>query len=807
MSAGKAEILRQRYKRALEKAARERFAIPLLLILTVATVYSPVVGFEFLNFDDPLHIQDNPLVKDFSWVNLVDFWSRPFKGLYVPLTYTVWGLIGVLADGGSAGLSPLPFHLANLFLHIASTLLVYSLLRRGFSSPWGAAAGAIFFAVHPLQVEAVAWATGMKDLLAGFLSLTVLWSYQRYIDDASQMVSGRYRYYLLAGLGMAAALLAKPSTIMVPFLAGALAGMVQRRPLVKVVRELAPWLLLVVPVVYLTKGAQPDNYLNFVPTFAQRFLVAGDAVSFYLSKLLWPVGLAFDYGRTPEYVLAHGWVYLTGLLPYLVGLVLLCLAWRRGQIWPAVVAGMMVIPLLPVLGFVSFYFQAISTVADRYFYTAMLAPALTVCWLISRYRSRLVYLVVAGLLLVLAGLSVCQLESWRNSQTLAAKALLVNPDSLPANHNLGLWYSEHGRYDLALAHYRKVLRLAPEYPLIHLSLGELYLKLNRRDKAMASFIKALEITPDSGAALDQLAQIYAESGSAEESVIAYKKAIAVGYLDAVAHLADLQRRLAGDIVVLQGITSREPGNFDARWKLGALLNLTGRQQEALGVYRELAVTHPENPEAQHVLAKFFCELHLYDEAKTVYLRGRGDNAEAMADLEVGLICLELGRPADAVGLYQMAVTLRPGFAEAHANLGVALRQLGRNNEAMAAFRKALALDPSLTGVYLDLGHLLDFLGQEGEAVDLYRRAGEIDPASAIPAFALGRHWLEKGQFTEAQAALEKSLRADPGFVPSLASLAKLYRQTGRNELAAEYEKRALRLQYGGSGVVGETADP
>jgi tetratricopeptide (TPR) repeat protein len=791
------EIFRQRFASVIEMIARERFGIPILLILVVAGVYLPVVDFEFLNYDDPVNIQSNPLVNDFSGANLVRFWSHPYKGLYVPLTYTIWGWLATLTEvSGSAGLSPLPFHLANLFLHLASTLVIFSLLRR-FFDPWGAAAGALIFAVHPVQVEAVAWATGMKDLLAGFLTCAVLWAYLRYVEGASRLSPGRYRYYVLATLGMAAAVLAKPSVVVVPVLTGIMACLLLRRPFGRVARELVPWLLIVLPVALVTKQAQPDLSLPFSPSFGQRFLVAGDALSFYLGKLLWPLELGFDYGRTPEYVLAHDWVYCTGLLPYLAGAGLLYLAWKRGQSWPVALVGVVVVTLLPVLGFVSFYFQAISTVADRYLYTAMLGPALAVAWLVGRYRTSAVRLGVAGLLLFLAGLSVNQLASWRNSQTLAVHALQLNPDSIPANHNLALVYTEQGRYDLALASYRKVLKLAPEYDLIHFSLGELFLKLQLREEALASFLKVVEITPDSGAAYDRLGLLYNELGRPGESLAAFQKAVAVGNPEAVTHLADLQKQLAGAMVALERTIAGEPMNSAARWQLAELLNLTGRQREALAVYRELAVARPEKLESQYVLAKFFSELQLYDEAKAVYLLGGGENDEAMADNEVGLICLELGRPLEAVAFYQKAVAIRPDLAETHANLGVAFRQLGRTNEAIAAFRQALALDPGLTGVYLDLGHLLASLGQDGEAVELYRQAGVVNSASAIPAFALGRHWLERGRFAEAQVELEKSLHSDPDFAPALASLAQLYRQTGRTELAADYDKRTMRSKYGG----------
>lgn len=781
----------------IEKARRERLALPVLLVLVVAVVYLPVTSFEFMNYDDASNIQ-SPLGNDFSLANLVRFWSRPYEGLYIPLTYTIWGLLAALGRaGGATAFNPLLFHLANLLLHITSTLVVFYLLRRLFSNTLGAAAGALVFAVHPIQVEAVAWATGMKDLLAGCLTFVVLDSYVRHLESPFREMPWRSRYYALASLGMAAAVLAKPSAVVVPVMAGVMACFMLRRPFYKVIRELAPWLFLVLPVVLLTKLAQPGLTMSFVPSFGQRFLVAGDALSFYLGKLLWPLKLGIDYGRPPEYVLSHEWIYLTGLLPYLVGAGLLFLAWRRRQTWPLVVAGFMVIPLLPVLGFVSFIFQVMSTVADRYLYTAMLGPAMLVCWLVGCFRTnKLIMIGITGILLCLAGLSVMQLKNWRNSYTLAIHALQLNPDSVLANHNLGQWYVWQGRYDLALAYYSKVLALRPEYSLIHYSLGELYQKLQRPEEALAAYRKVAEITPGFGGIDDRMGMLYVELGRLEEALVAFRKAVAADQPQAVSHLAELQGRIGRNLAALEQTVVREPGNGEALRKLGELLILVGRKQEALAVYRELLRVRPEDVEAQRILGRLFCELRLFEEAKELYLRAGKNKDLSGAYNEVGLTCLELGRPDEAVSLYLKSVALRPDSAEAHANLGVAFRQLGKTTEAIAAYRKAISLNPGLVDVYLDLGYLFASLGQDGEAVTLYRRAAEINPGNAVPPYALGRHWLERGRFDEARSELEKSLRADPDFVPTLASLSLLYRKMDREDLAADYEKLAMHAKYG-----------
>lgn len=779
------------------KWCREGFFIPVLLLLVVAAVYLPVVDFELLNYDDSVNIQNNPLVKEFSFANLYRFWSRPYEGLYVPLTYTVWGLLGQLA-AGDPGLNPLPFHLANLVVHLAATLVLFSLLWRLCADALAAAAGALLFAVHPVQVEAVAWATGMKDLLGGFFSFLVLWFYQRHHAGLAPARSNRYIYCSL--IALAAALLAKPSAVTVPLMAGLMAVSLLRRPIGQVVRELAPWLLLVVPIAMLAMQGQPGSTLGFIPSWGQRFLVAGDALTFYLGKLLLPRNLGIDYGRTPEYVLGHYWVYLTGLLPFLTGGGLIWLAWLRGRGWLAAVLGMTVIPLLPVLGFVPFIFQAMSTVADRYLYTAMLGPALAVAWLFGRYRALTVRLGGGGVLLLLAGVSFMQLGCWRNSETLAVHAIKINPASIPANHNLGLWYAEQGHYDLAIASYRKVLELRPEYALVHYSLGDLYLKLQRRQDALAAFRKAVEIKPDFGVALYRLGLLYAELGRPGEALDSLQKADEAGQPEAAAQLAGLLSQMTTEIAALRGAVATEPGATGAWWKLGELLQLSGRQDEALEVYRRLAAARPEEPETRRLLGRFFCGQRLYEEAKAVYLQAGGEDDPAVADNEVGLDCLELGRLAEAAMFFRQAVALCPDFAEAHANLGVVLRQQGRTDEAITAFRQAITLAPGLVAAYLDLGHLLASLGRDGEAVSLYRRAGEVEPGSAVPAYALGRHWLERGRLAEARDELEKALRIDPAFVPALASLAQLHRRTGRDDRALDYDRRAMAAQYGGGGL-------
>src|SRR6185503_6497754 len=150
---------------------RNRLALVILIALPLA-VFAQTWNFEFV-WDDAANIVNNRYLNPPSVANLVQFWRGPYERLYIPLTYSVWWATTALAGGSGSG--PSVFHLANGLMHILSTLVVFAVLKILIRQHWAACAGALLFALHPLQVEPVAWITGMKDVLSGFLSLLALW--------------------------------------------------------------------------------------------------------------------------------------------------------------------------------------------------------------------------------------------------------------------------------------------------------------------------------------------------------------------------------------------------------------------------------------------------------------------------------------------------------------------------------------------------------------------------------------------------------------------------------------------------------
>ncbi|HHH11228.1 MAG TPA: hypothetical protein ENK23_04045, partial [Sorangium sp.] len=453
----------------------------LLLVLTAASValFAQTLTFDFVDWDDPLNVVKNPLLKPPTWGKVLYFWRKPFGGLYIPVTYSFFALEAwidhALPGGDVDRLRPWVFHAGNVVLHAACVALVFAVLRQVIRRDVPAALGAALFAVHPLHVESVAWVTETKGLLAGVFSLLAFWMYLRsrptgeQADDPQRWAlhGWRWRRWFAASAALVLALLAKPSAVSVPLMLVGVEVFWFRTPWRRWIAPLACWMALAAVAVWWTTGGQAAPDWGIGRGAAQRVFVAADAVGFYLSKLVVPWPLGPDYGRTPRVAWHSGGtlVLLTlGVVAVLVGRSVWT-ALRGGRKAPLVgaTAGwLMVACLAPVLGLVPFGFQVFSTVADRYAYVALLGPAWLLAWGLAQRGDgeRGGRLLRWGMLLVVAlwaGLSWQQAWVWRNSTTLFAHTLEVNPQSWMAHVGLGNQLFAKKEWDEALRHYRAAL--------------------------------------------------------------------------------------------------------------------------------------------------------------------------------------------------------------------------------------------------------------------------------------------------------------------------------------------------------------
>ncbi|MEA2735066.1 MAG: protein O-mannosyl-transferase, partial [Humisphaera sp.] len=262
--------------------------------------------------------------------------------------------------------------------------------------------------------------------------------------------------YVAATIFLVLALLAKPAAIVAPVMALIIDRLILRREWREIARSLALWFALIVPFMLVARLVQPAAEVTPTP-LAVRPLVAADALAFYLGKLLLPVELTGNYGRTPESILRSGAIYFTWLAPALAALVL----WWLGKRRLVAAALLFVAGVLPVLGLTTFLYQQFSTVADRFVYLSMLGPALAAAWIMSRRWTR-GSVAIATLLLVALGVqSMSQARVWRNRLTLAQHAVAVQPANPAARSSYAGALIRENRIDEAIVQLEEVMRIMP----------------------------------------------------------------------------------------------------------------------------------------------------------------------------------------------------------------------------------------------------------------------------------------------------------------------------------------------------------
>ena len=548
----------------------------LIVIIVLTTLaYCSVPSNEFTRYDDDINIYENPYFYPINLDNTLHFWKHTYEHLYIPVSYTAWAALGRLSNFFARSqegqvFNPHIYHSANLVVHVLNALVVFVLLLHLVKNHWAACAGALLFALHPVQVETVAWASGFRDVLSGLFSLVAIWCFIVYATgDPRNEKSGcpPRRYYVYALCFFLCAMLAKPSAVVIPAVLFILAYIIFTKPVKQSIKEALPFCVIAVPLVVTTKLSQPDAQMSFAPSFVQWPLILGDTLTFYVSKLVWPLMLGPDYGRTPLKVLESSWVYVTGTVPFaLLGVVL----WRYRRPLAMAAIGIFLIAVLPVSGVVPFNFQNISTTADRYLYVAMFGPSLAVAWGLSVYKGRaLLYLCFCGILL-LGMRTFFQATYWQNSRSLFEHALTVNPNSSIAHNNLGVEFYKQRRYEEAFKHFKRAVALNPGHDAAYVNLGVLAAMKNDQGAALEYYSKALERNPAHGRAHNNMANAYVKTGRYEEAMKHYNKALSL-----VPELA--------------------PGIY---FNMGVLYEQQGQTKEALDYYVKAFRLNPNFGEAQ-----------------------------------------------------------------------------------------------------------------------------------------------------------------------------------------------------------------
>ena len=645
--------------------ARLGWTAALVLVLTLAC-YWPALNGDML-WDDDAHVTRRGLQ---SLSGLLQIWTNLHATQqYYPLLHSAFWL-----EHGLWGGSTLGYHLANVLLHASASLLLILVLRR-LGVP-GARLAGLLFAVHPVCVESVAWISEQKNTLSLVFYLLAALAYLGF--DRIRGQPGAVKAYALASALFLCALLTKSVTATLP--AALLVVLWWRNGRLLWRRDaapLVPWFAAAAACGLLTSwveraigGAQGAA---FDLTLAERFLLAGRAVWFYLGKLLWPSELLFLYPRWDVKSASSGWAaYLAAAVAVTAAL----WALRRRSRGPLAAWLLYVGSLFPALGFFNVYPFLFSYVADHFQYLASMAVfAAFAAAVVPRFdranaNARAAGLGLAGALIaLLVILSNAQSQAYADSKTLYTATLQGNTQSWMAHNNLGTWYKDHGDPKQAVAHYQEALRLKKDYAQAHNNLGLWCEENGDADGAIAHFREAIRLKPAFPEAHNNLGSLLGSMpGRLDEAVSEFREAL----------------RLVPDFPL-------------AHSNLGAaLLKAPGHRSEAIAQFEEAVRLDPGFAAAHAGLGYALSTMpERLDEAVAQFEEALSlDPADAQVHNNLGLALNAQGRVQEAIDHFEEALRLRPGFAEIRLNIAIACLGAGNRMEAARQLEEYLQVRPA-----------------------------------------------------------------------------------------------------------------
>jgi len=758
---------------AADAPRSRRIAWGALVVLATLACYGRTIDGRFLGYDDVDNVLENPYLNPPTWRHLAEFWREPYRGLYMPVTFTWWGLEARLAWDtdvaarheqvpGRIPVDPRVFQIGGLLLHVVNALLVYVLLIRLVGHASAAAGGALLFSLHPLQVESVGWIGANTGLLSTCAALIALGCLLRHFDARAELpesgpddrsagpkrrgtnagsprrqlasAMGAGLWYALATLAFCAALLSKPSAAALPLVASVLAIGWLNVPWRQVIATLIPWLAIAGVMVVLTRGEQGSSYVTYVPGLFERLLIAGDALAFYLGKLVWPVWLGPDYGRSPAYVVQHGWRWLLWLVPLAALGVLAALPNRRQWLTAAAI---FVVALTPVLGLIPFAGQNASTVADRYVYLAMLGPALALAAWLEAAPNWKRFVPVAVALAVLTALGFRQLANWHDDDAWTARTLKINPRSWFGLEAQAHACERQGRRDDALAARQEARHENPRAVEPCFRLAESLARVGDWPQAVQCYRDALAIAPDNRMTHGYLALALVQASDDAGAMQHFHQAV-----DGLGR----DRNLSALCTTL-GSRLMERSNVElAREVLNESLRLRPRSIEALNDLAVLEFRQRRLPEA----------LAHCDAALAIDPDSAGTRANR------GVFLIAGGQAEEGLRELARAVELAPRDVATRGTLADALLRNGQPAAAIEQFRQGLRLQTDWWEGCRGLAWLLathpdDRLRSGREALELatrYRAAsGERDPR-ALDLLAAAQ--AEVGDFDQATATARRA---------------------------------------------------
>lgn len=630
--------------------------LAVVLIAGCLAAYMPALRAGFI-WDDDAYVTENPLLRAEDGLQRIWF-SLDHPSQYFPMVYTVF-----FFEYKMWGLNPFGYHLVNILIHITNALLLWLVLKRlRIRGAWLAAA---IFAMHPVNVETVAWITELKNTMMGLFSLLSVLAWWSFINRAETKTKD-WLIYLLSLVLFLLALFSKTTACTVPVAMLLILWFKKIRIRGRNLRLIIPYVLLAVATGTITilweqvRGIGGEALeLNYL----ERVLVAARALYFYMGKFILPVNLMFNYPlwdvdwtRAVDYVWALVVILVTAALWFFRSKI------GRG---PFTAALYFAITLAPVLGFVSIYTHYYSYVADHYVYMACIGPIVLFAAVVSLIRDKTsaitrsaITVCLAAVLVIFGVLTWRQSHIYKDLETLWQDTLEKNPDSLLAEVNMGVLLQQRGDTEGALKKFYRALEILPNDEQAYFNIGNIYKSQGRLDDAIECYRKALEILPEFIAARTNLANTFKMQGRMDQAVKQYEKILEIKPSDAqtrynLANTYLAQGRFNEAIASYQRALELAPRFAPAMTNLAFALESSGRIDEAISEYRRVLALNPDELIALNALAECIMRNRVADVDEAV---GYAERAAELTDYKNPAVLNLLVRTYSAAGDKEKALT-------------------------------------------------------------------------------------------------------------------------------------------------------
>ncbi len=738
--------------------------IVLLACITFA-VYSPVLKAQFLNWDDPKHITANVNVQAFDMTHIKALFQETVNDVYIPLT-----TLSFAFERHVFGDSPVVVHLDNLILHMAVVALVF-LFAQGLGLPlWTAALGTLIFAIHPMRVESVAWATERKDVLYAVFYMAALLSYQKQKGVLT---------FIFGALSM----LAKPMALSLPLILLLMDWFKGDQITWRTVLAKWPYVLMVALIGWLTY----QHHVRMpVQGLGKAALTGLWTFTFYIKQFFVPL-VSLPIVLLPKPVALGNWAFLSSVL---MSAALMAGLWR----W----RGNKIFVFAFAFYALSIFFllrlddqKDINIVADRFMYLPGLGFCFLTAWAIERVyvflktqEAVIRFLYSVAVVCLLAGLGFLTYQQtfvWQDTVSLWRHQIRVAPHAIAYN-NLANTYLENETYKhddaLIIDTYQQAIRHDEKFLDAYYNLGRFYQDKLQLTDALAWYNKALAIDPKYKNALFSAAQAYEQLNQPKETINAFNQLLKaypddedvyINIIEAYGRAVErnpkelvYQEKREEILTAFEQLSKRKAYNAVDYFNLGFLYEQVGGKEEATRYYVKAVTLQPNYAQALYNLANLY--------------QGAGDFKTAMA-------------------LYSRLVHFHPKFTLGFLNMGVIFNALGDQEKARQMYEKVISLDPENSIAYFNLGYLSENSGELKDALGHYEKAIDLDPKNAEAYYNLGNVYAKLGQNGEAIAAYLKTVEINPTHQDAFVNLSILSFKSRDFQSAIAYLQKAQDLGY------------